>query len=139
MKKIRITEAEIKRLVKKVITESYGATSVGGFGFGDTDTSDVGLGYGFDEPIISQYSGGGSEMDLDEQDEVAPEVDDENTEDEGEEDTSKVQSGSSKYSEADVQAVKLVIQGKKKTNELTVNQRKLYSSLSGIIKGASKI
>ena len=133
MKKIRITEAELKRLVKKVIKESYGAKSLGGFGFGDTDASDVGLGYGFDEPIISQYSGGGSEMDLDEQDDP---IEDEGTEEtEGEdEDTSKVQSGSSKYSEADIQAVKLALEGKKKVTELTVNQRKLYASLKALKK-----
>jgi len=127
MKRIRITEAELQRLVKKVIKESYGTKSLGGFGFGDTDESDVGLGYGFDEPIISQYSGGGSEMDLDEQTEGDEET--EGTEETEEEDTSKVQSSSDKYSEADVQAVKLVISGKKQLNQLTVNQRKLYTIL----------
>lgn len=132
MRKIKITEAELKRLVQKVIKESYGPTAAGGLGFGEGNPNDIGLGYGFDEPIISQFSGGGSEMDLDEApgDEDDTTTDDtDTTTDDTDTDTTKVQSGSDKYSEADIQAVKLVISGKKQLNQLTVNQRKLYAIL----------
>lgn len=128
-KKIRLTEADVRRLVEKVIQEQCGGGDKStNLGFADL----TGMGMGFDSPMESKYGNYIEDEDvmLGEQDDV--EVDDE-TDDETDDDTetsSPVIDGSGKFSDKDVTAVKLFNDGKKNFTQLTVNQKTLAKLLN---------
>ena len=125
-KKIRLTEADVRRLVEKVIKEQCGDKTTN-LGFADLN----GMGMGFDSPMEAKYGNYIQDEDvmLGEQDDA--EVDDE-VGDESDDDTetsSPAIDGSGKFSDKDVTAVKLFQEGKKQFNQLTVNQKTLAKLL----------
>ena len=124
-KKIRLTEADVRRLVEKVIQEQCGGGDKStNLGFADL----TGMGMGFDSPMESKYGNQIEDEDvmLGEQDDV--EVDDETDDDT--ETSSPVIDGSGKFSDKDVTAVKLFNDGKKNFTQLTVNQKTLAKLLN---------
>ena len=122
-KKIRLTEADVRRLVEKVIKEQCGDKTTN-LGFADL----TGMGMGFDSPMESKYGNYIEDEDvmLGEQDDV--EVDDETDDDT--ETSSPIIDGSGKFSDKDVTAVKLFNDGKKNFTQLTVNQKTLAKLLN---------
>ena len=121
-KKIRLTEADVRRLVQKVIEEQCGSKTAT-LGFAELG----GPGMGFNSPMESRYE-------IEEQDDPeAVDVDDEEVEDENTEETEEtkpgITGGSSKFSDKDVTDVKLFKDGKKQFNQLTVNQKGLAKLL----------
>tara|TARA_R110000803_G_scaffold43972_5_gene93381 strand:- start:1343 stop:1747 length:405 start_codon:yes stop_codon:yes gene_type:complete len=128
-KKIRITEADVRRMVLKVINEQdCGGGDKGGMGsFADLG----GMGMGFDNPIESRY---GELMDdeeimLDEQGDLEDDTEDDVDDDLEGSNTTSI-SGSGKFSDKDVMEVKLFNDGKKNFSQLTVNQKTLAKLLS---------
>lgn len=136
---VKLKESDVLRLVEKVIyKESCGggeSEQMGGF----ADLGGPGMGFQspMESPMASRYGdyledeGEGEDyaivnIDISEQDET--ETDDEDSDDE--ESTDTVVSGSGKFSETDVTAIKLYNDGKKKMDELTVNQKLLLKLLS---------
>jgi len=129
-KKIRLTEADVRRLVEKVIQEQCGGDKSSNLGFADLG----GMGMGFDSPMESKYGNYIEDEDvmLGEQDD-AEDTDTEDADTEDTDDTEEtkpgITGGSGKFSDKDVTAVKLFQDGKKQFNQLTVNQKTLAKLL----------
>ena len=126
-KKIRLTEADVRRLVQKVIEEQCGSKTAT-LGFAELG----GPGMGFNSPMESRYEieeqDDPEAVDVDDEEVEDEEVEDENTE-ETEETKPGITGGSSKFSDKDVTDVKLFKDGKKQFNQLTVNQKGLAKLL----------
>ena len=146
---IKLTEADVRRLVEKAINEQCGeGGKTTNLGFADLG----GMGMGFDIPIESRYQDDEDEEVIDvmfseqnvqddEEETGAVKVDDEDEDDFGagdeegddeegddeEEDETKpgISGGSGKFSDKDVTDVKLFKDGKKQFNQLTINQKTL--------------
>jgi len=146
-KKIKLTEADVRRLVEKVIQEQCGGDKSTTLGFADLG----GPGMGFDSPIESRYQDDEdeevidvmfSEQDVKDEDEedlaVGDEDEDEDEDEEGgdeeDETTTAITGGSGKFSDKDVTDVKLFKDGKKQFNQLTINQKTLAGLLGYINK-----
>ena len=127
-KKIKLTEADVRRLVEKVIQEQCGGDKSTTLGFADLG----GMGMGFENPIESRYEDDLINIELGEQTDIDDEeVDDEEVDDEeGDEETKPgITGGSGKFSDKDVTDVKLFQDGKRQFNQLTVNQKALAKLL----------
>jgi hypothetical protein len=137
-KKIKLTEADVRRLVEKVIQEQCGGDKSTTLGFADLG----GMGMGFENPIESRYEDDlinielGEQTDIDDEEVDDEEVDDEEVDDEevddeeGDEETKPgITGGSGKFSDKDVTDVKLFQDGKRQFNQLTVNQKALAKLL----------
>ena len=126
-KKIRLTEADVRRLVQKVIEEQCGSKTAT-LGFAELG----GPGMGFNSPMESRYEieeqDDPEAVDVDDEEVEDEEVEDENTE-ETEETKPGITGGSSKFSDKDVTDVKLFKDGKKQFNQLTINQKGLAKLL----------
>ncbi len=126
-KKIRLTEADVRRLVQKVIEEQCGSKPAT-LGFAELG----GPGMGFNSPMESRYEieeqDDPEAVDVDDEEVEDEEVEDEDTE-ETEETKPGITGGSSKFSDKDVTDVKLFKDGKKQFNQLTVNQKGLAKLL----------
>ena len=128
-KKIRLTEADVRRLVEKVIEEQCGSAPTT-LGFAELGSP----GMGFDSPMESRYEMEEQDdpeaVDADDEEVDDEEVEDEEADDEGTEETKPgITGGSSKFSDKDVTDVKLFKDGKKQFNQLTVNQKGLAKLL----------
>lgn len=133
-KKIRLTEADVRRLVEKVIEEQCGSAPTT-LGFAELGSP----GMGFDSPMESRYemeeqddpeAVDADDEEVDDEEVEDEEVEDEEADDEGTEETKPgITGGSSKFSDKDVTDVKLFKDGKKQFNQLTVNQKGLAKLL----------
>jgi hypothetical protein len=136
-KKIRLTEADVRRLVEKVIQEQCGGDKSSNLGFADLG----GMGMGFDSPMESKYGNYiededvmlGEQDDAEDTDVEDTDVEDTDVEDTDVDDTEEtkpgITGGSGKFSDKDVTDVKLFQDGKRQFNQLTVNQKALAKLL----------